>query len=111
MVRKSSFFPKLDPRIVPRNSNHSGTKPKKLIKIYIDKISFPSSNFKIAHFTLYFYKGIVLKIRGQNGLFSAFTIDMVRKSSFFRGINLLSTLIKDYNEVTKWKKKSYCLWE
>ena len=47
------------------------------------KISVPSSNFKIAHFTLYFYKGIVLKIRGQDGLFSAFTIDMVRKSSFF----------------------------
>ena len=46
-------------------------------------MSVPSSNFKIAHFTLYFYKEIVLNMRGQNGLFSAFTIDMVRKTSFF----------------------------
>ena len=83
MVRKSSFFPKLGPSIVPKNFNHSGTKPKKLIKIYIAKISVPSSNLKIVHFTLYFYKEIIPKIRGQNGIFSAFMIDMVRKSSFF----------------------------
>ena len=36
--------------------------------------TFIIQNFKIIHFTLYFYKGIVLKIGVQNSLESTFTI-------------------------------------
>ena len=48
------------------------------------KISFYDTfivqNFKIAHFTLYFYKGIVLKIGIQNPRKSAFTILLSSKT-------------------------------
>ena len=44
------------------------------------KISFYDTfivqNFKIIHFTLYFYKGIVQKIGFQNKLILAFMIDI-----------------------------------
>ena len=38
---------------------------------------------KIAYFHSYFYKGIVLKIRGENRLFSAFMILLVKKVRYF----------------------------
>ena len=42
--------------------------------------TFIVQNFKNSHFTLYFYKGIVLKIGGQNQRKSAFTILLSSKT-------------------------------